>query len=300
VDGVLADRVIDDAAQRLDEPAIGLVLAHRLPIGALGEVDYAFCTSATLRTGLERLARFYKHATERVELALECAGQEAALVYRSASNEGYSRHWREFAVAAAARRIRQTLGRQIRFREVTFAHAAPASTLPHLTFFRCPVRFGDDADRLSFAAALLSKPLLTASRALADLLDARIRAREPRRGLPSQNAFLARVHGILCTLLDGGDVPLASAAHQLSMSPRTLQRELRRAGTSHRAMLDGARRELALAWLEASTLPLADVSSRLGFSDTRAFFRAFQRWTGTSPAAMRRKARILGTQRAKT
>jgi AraC-like DNA-binding protein len=36
-------------------------------------------------------------------------------------------------------------------------------------------------------------------------------------------------------------------------------------------------------------LNLADVAARLGFSDTPAFFKAFKRWRGETPADYRKK-----------
>jgi AraC-like DNA-binding protein len=46
------------------------------------------------------------------------------------------------------------------------------------------------------------------------------------------------------------------------------------------------RRERALAYL-AANLPIGEVSYLLGFSEPRAFHRAFRRWTGETPQAWR-------------
>jgi AraC-like DNA-binding protein len=75
------------------------------------------------------------------------------------------------------------------------------------------------------------------------------------------------------------------------MSPRTLQRRLASSGTSHRDLLDEIRRERARHLLSDRTLAIADVAGRLGFSETSAFFRAFRRWTGTSPQSYRLASR---------
>ena len=282
VEGRLADVAIDEASARLNEPALALVVAERLAIGSLGEIDYALCTSDTLRVGLGRLARFYRLATERVGLELEERGAVAALVFRATAGAAYSRHWREIALAIVARRIRQTVGQRVRFRDVAFAHAAPARTEPYASFFGGPVRFGADADRLGFTSELLDRPLRTAAAALGDLLEAKMKELSPR----DDDAFVARARRAVSAQIDARDLDIASTAKRLATSTRTLQRTLERAKTSHRALVDDVRRERALALLEAGT-PVADISARLGFSDTRAFFRAFRRWTGTSPSALR-------------
>lgn len=286
--GADADAAFDSAAERLCDPALALSVAEHLAIGSLGEIDYVLCTSDTLRLGLERLVRFYPIATERVRLELEESGDRATLVFRAVSSGAYSRHWREFAVAVIARRIRQVLGRDVRFLEIAFAHAAPLDQKRHAAYFGSSPRFGADADRLGFDRALLDRPLRTAAPALGDLLEARMRDVVPR----DDDALVARVRRIVDTLIDAGPPRLSDTASRIAMSRRSLQRALERAGTSHQAIVDDARRRRALVLLQHGQITIVDISARLGFSDPRAFFRAFRRWTGTSPAVARRRTRV--------
>jgi AraC-like DNA-binding protein len=288
ITGADADAAFDRAATKLRDPALALAIAERLAIGSLGEIDYVLCTSDTLRLGLKRLVRFYPIATERVRLELEESGDCATLVFRAASSEAYSRHWREFAVAVIARRIRQTLGRDVRFLEVTFAHPLPPNQRPYAAYFGLSPRFSADADRLGFDRALLDRPLRTAAAALGDLLEARMRDVVPSDG---DDALVARVRRIVSMQIDSGPPTLPDTASRIAMSRRSLQRALEHAGTSHQAIVDDVRRRRALVLLEQGQMPMVDISVRLGFSDPRAFFRAFRRWTGTSPAVLRRRPR---------
>ena len=70
------------------------------------------------------------------------------------------------------------------------------------------------------------------------------------------------------------------------MSRRSLERALAEEGTSAGALFDDERKQRALAWLP--TISVDEVAARLGYSDARAFGRAFKRWTGMSPSAIRR------------
>jgi AraC-like DNA-binding protein len=54
--------------------------------------------------------------------------------------------------------------------------------------------------------------------------------------------------------------------------------------------LDGARRELALAYISDGETPLKEVAFRLGFSHAESFHRAFKRWTGDTALVYRRRA----------
>ena len=83
------------------------------------------------------------------------------------------------------------------------------------------------------------------------------------------------------------------AAHQIAdtfgIRERTLHRRLQRAGTTFRKELDRARESVSQQLLGSTTLPVYDIASSLGYADTSGFIRAFQRWSGTSPASWRKR-----------
>ena len=56
-----------------------------------------------------------------------------------------------------------------------------------------------------------------------------------------------------------------------------------------RAILDDTRKSLVGSHLEDLSLSLTEIAFLLGFSDVSSFSRAFKRWFGTSPSAMRRQ-----------
>ncbi len=78
-------------------------------------------------------------------------------------------------------------------------------------------------------------------------------------------------------------------AERLHLSSRTLHRRLAEEGSSFRAIRDALRRDLALAWLAKSEVPIAQVAADLGYAEPSAFYRAFIEWTGMAPAHYRRQ-----------
>ena len=96
-----------------------------------------------------------------------------------------------------------------------------------------------------------------------------------------------RVREILARSLSAD---LAAVARELGLSERTLHRRLQDEGSSFRAVKEGLRRHLALAQLEQTRKPIADIAADLGYSEPSAFFRAFHAWTGQAPSAHRRRA----------
>jgi len=283
VEGSTADQILNRAAEQLQCPTLGLVLARKIPIGALGVLDYALCTSACLRDGLLRVARHYGVVTQRVTLSLVEGPARAGLSFERRPNVSHSRHWMEFSLAMIAERIRQTTRADVVFPRVDFAHPAPANPQPWRTFFGDAVRFGQSKDHLGLMPAILQHPLKTASASLATLLDQSIHELEPHAGDP----FLDRVRRVLVTQLDRRNLGVVDAARQLKMTARTLQRELETRKTSYKALMDEVRRERALRLLEDGHT-IAEAAHYLAFSAPSAFFRAFRRWTGTSPGARQR------------
>jgi AraC-like DNA-binding protein len=74
------------------------------------------------------------------------------------------------------------------------------------------------------------------------------------------------------------------------MSTRTLQRRLPAEGTSYHAIIEQARRELALRYLRESSVPIRQIADRLGYANVAAFYDAFHRWTSRTPRDYRRAA----------
>jgi AraC-like DNA-binding protein len=100
-----------------------------------------------------------------------------------------------------------------------------------------------------------------------------------------------RVRGIATLLLRDGEPSASTTASRMKMSVRTLNRALAAEGTSYRAILDQLRHELACRHLVDSRLSICEIAFLLGFSDMSAFYRAFKRWTGRTPAEFRAQAR---------
>ena len=79
-------------------------------------------------------------------------------------------------------------------------------------------------------------------------------------------------------------------AKRLAVSPRTLQRRLKEEGTSFKGVVSATRENLARHYLSRTQLTATEIAFLLGFEEPTSFFRAFQRWTGTTPERLRKQA----------
>jgi AraC-like DNA-binding protein len=108
-----------------------------------------------------------------------------------------------------------------------------------------------------------------------------------RNQRPRETPFRRRVEQHLEPLLASGPVRVEEVARALGYSRQTLYRRLKAEGTTFETVLDDLRRRVALRLVREEGVAVKEAAWRLGFSDAAAFSRAFKRWTGKSPRAMR-------------
>ncbi len=144
--------------------------------------------------------------------------------------------------------------------------------------FDAPVAFGLEPDGLIFAREVLELPLSPQPplQALARVFDFDA---EP---LPADRPVIERAQARVRDRLP--TVPaIELVAKDLGMSPRTLQRHLRQAGTSFRKLVDEARTSLAQRLLK-SGLSVTEVAFVTGYQDLASFSRAYRRVVGKPPS----------------
>ena len=128
----------------------------------------------------------------------------------------------------------------------------------------------------------LDAPLVSSDPALLAILTRA--ADELARATTSEPTLIAQVKRVLREVLRSADANVDFVARRLGLTGRSLQRRLKDDGTSFNAVRETVRRELADRYLQ-ERLSISEISFLLGFSEPSAFFRAFKRWTGTTPRA---------------
>jgi AraC-like DNA-binding protein len=107
------------------------------------------------------------------------------------------------------------------------------------------------------------------------------------RSLESSKTARGRVESLLMPILHKGEASLDRVAKEMGFSRQTLYRKLKAEGATFERVLDELRHKLALHYLAGRKVSVNETAYLVGFSDPAAFSRAFKRWTGKSPRAMR-------------
>jgi len=271
------------AATLSADDAIGVHVADWLPRGAFDLIEYAVRSSASLASGLERLARYGCVLSDRVAARTEASDGGLLLIVRDVGRSVLHPARAEFALAVALKLARDVTGVSIEPVQVAFAHEQPDDVSEHRRFFRGPIRFAAGTNAMLVSPVDAARPLPGADPALSEIVRRRLDRALPD-AVPTVAADLsARVRRMLVADLGQTAFTADAVAKALAMSRRTLTRRLGEEGTSFRAILDDVRAELARALLQDRTLSIADVAFFLQYSEPAAFHRSFRRWTGQTP-----------------
>jgi AraC-like DNA-binding protein len=280
----LVHRAFARANEVMGDPCFSLRAAGTIPFGTLDLLDFAMRSSPTMREGLRRCVRYFPLIDDCSVLSLEEDGPVARLaVSRKISTS--PRSATEFLFAVLLARGRLFTGEEWPLVEVRFLARAPTDAASHARYFGTKVSFAAGRNELVFGAAWLDAPFVTHDADVLAFSDRHAEALLTR--VAERTSFLERVRAAVRASPPGVEPPLDVTARRIALSGRTLQRRLEESGTSYRAILDEVRRERALALLGDPHICIAEIGAAVGFGDARAFYRAFRRWTGTTPAMAR-------------
>lgn len=271
------------AAIRLTgEPHLALRLATAMPAGAFGLVEYVVRSAPTTGDALA-LGLRYLHIVDEVGVAELVDGDTPDTRVLRVVVDSPIPHEACFAAVVGQGRL---LAGSFRPVAVELAHRPEGDHAEYERFFEAPVRFGAPETRLVLSRASLATPLATADPNLLPILVRH--AEELLARASTRPGLIPQVRRVLCETLRRGEADVEHVASRLGVTPRSLQRRLKDEGTTFQLVRDELRRELAHTYLD-SGLSIAEVSFLLGFSETSAFFRAFKRWTGTTPLGAQKR-----------
>ena len=174
--------------------------------------------------------------------------------------------------------------------EVLVPHADPISVAPYRGLFGVTPRFNSEVCAIRF-------PVYWMERTIANVeprprRDAEVSAETSKLEDPLQQVFR-----VLRLLLLEGKTSGDEVAQALAIHRRTLNRRLKRHGTTFQRVLDEVRFSVARQLLATSEICLDDVAASLGYATVNPFIRTFHRWAGTPPGRWRREAHSTFWQR---
>ncbi|MFG2058389.1 AraC family transcriptional regulator ligand-binding domain-containing protein [Micromonospora sp. NPDC048930] len=278
----------------LDDPLVGAHVGFGHEVGMLGLQDSLYLTSDTLGEAIEVTLRHLASLSRVGGATLIDNGSLVTLTTHVPPDHAAmtSLQSASFGVAYQIAMAQRATGTRVTPYSVGFMQPAPRWHRPLADALGVEeIRFGEPTNTVTFRKADLATRILSADPVLAAVLRRHATGRiQTFPAVDEQTAALESVRRWLPRALADGEVSLTAAAKHMHVSARTLQQRLRSAGTTWRTEVDAARAALAAELLGDSAMPIASIAARLGYSDVRAFRRAFHRRHGSSPTEYRRAA----------
>ena len=277
-------KVLRNAEQRFG-PGWHLEVGQRLTAPAHGALGFAVVTAPTLEASLDVLLRFMGIRAPFLWSSGAIEADEFVFRFVDAVDMGDQRQVLiELAALSLQGLIERPLGREIQGATLSFAYPEPVYGPALVRAFHCDLAFGAERHSLRLPASWLEQPCALSDEAMHRYLLRRCEEElaAGTGGVPAEvavrQALLARP----------GSLPgLAEVAEAQHVSPRTLIRRLKRAGTSFQAIRDEVCQTLSRDYLLNSDLAVSRIAWRLGYQDPSNFSRAFRRWHGVSPRTFR-------------
>ena len=278
---------VETATEASGDPFLGLhfgITSHRRFREGAGAMRLLLLSSDTLRLAVDRVQRYQRYWNEGEHYEIEELQRRVVVRYRS---------WgppRPAHVQLAEKTVAQTLAfvrvvaRGLKPLAVSFPHGRRPGDEELGRLLGCEPKFGRDAAEIVLPANVLDARLPTADAVLFRVLDHQLAERLKEVTIASP--FPDRVRKVIVDYLHRERLSMQTVARILDCSERTLHRRLTDDGTTFRGLVDEARRSRAVALLESGAA-VRELAAVLGYAEETAFYRAFKRWTGTTPEIWR-------------
>ncbi len=284
--------VLRRALRAMPDRPLGMRVGGRDVLLSMGMLGVAMRSSGTIADAVALGLELHQAAGSLLDLEIESFGAERAvrLTERLPEPELVAFLCEELLCSMVVL-FRSLLGARWSPTCVELAYPAPSYSPEYRRFFGCPVRFGADANRMIFPAALLAGRVSTHHE------PTRAIAIEACRRLLDLDGTRPDVVVAVEALLNRNlrtPLSMAEAAQHLHVTERTLRRQLTAAGESFSRVRDRVRARRATFLLRESATRIDVIAGEVGFGSAREFRRAYIRWTGQAPSTTRRLA--VGTE----
>jgi AraC-like DNA-binding protein len=286
-------RALIRAGQRLaGDPALALHYGETVDLSEVSIVGLIGQASETMMHAFVQLQRYNRLMADfdtgpGERYTLDRRGEELWLVDNRIDPDEFPEHT-EIGFAQMVAGCRQ-FGVDPFTTAVHVSHADPGYAGEYERILGAPVTFACGENAMRLEQRFLLHPIARQPRYVFGILSEHAEAL--LADLDVIGTARAQVTALLMAVLHGGAANMDMVASKLGMSRQTLFRKLKAEGTSFEKLRDELRHKLALHYLGGGKASVNEVAYLVGFSDPAAFSRAFKRWTGSSPKAMRDRAR---------
>lgn len=271
-------KIIQNIMRLTQDPYIGIALGAEFKISDLGMLGYAALSSPTMSRAREMWNK-YSVLDERI---LHTINDLSSGKWYSEIREIFPLG--ELLPFAIEEFVSQTmaLGSQVTNRpypilEMHLTYGQPDDLSAYRQRFDCPMYFNQPKNIILFDIQTLDYPVSLANEEVFELCEQQCRQILDR--LEHSDLLSDEIRDDL--VKNPGQFPsLEEMAARLKMGSRTLRRRLVKENLTYQQILDETRKDLAIQYLEHTSLAPKEIGFLLGYNSVSNFRRAFKSWTG--------------------
>ena len=278
-------QLLEDSADRTNCPTFGLLMAESRQLSDFGVMSLLIAHQETLKDVLSTLMQYKHLLNESLAIHVEAADQKVIIKEEIVADKKLpSRQAIELALGVLFRTINALIGERWLPLSVNFTHQAPPQLNIYRRIFGVHIEFGSEFNGIVCHASDLNSPNLRADSKMAKYAQNYVDTmrRETEHSLASD------VEKAIYLSLPAGHATIEQISQSMGLNVRSMQRQLSDSGEVFSNLVNNARRDLAVRYMENPNFSLGRVAALLGYSTPSSFTRWFKAEFGEAPATWRK------------
>lgn len=283
------DKLLCLFQKHAQNPAFFLELGEQLSFESLGIIGQVLATAQNTRQGIRQFNELRQMIHPFAYFAMSDTANSSTITYLgdTACLLSFERRYQEIFMAALLKISQAIHGEHFMPISVSFTFARPPYLQHFQRIFGHKIKFSQPTCNCELDTDLLDAPIRGASSFFNKNFVKR--SQQLLRRLSANNNVRDAVLQVIASKIGHVVFNMQDVAAELNVPLRTLQRHLKKEGTSYAQLRDQVRFARAEEYLRDHNMDMPTIAASLGFSDTANFYSAFKRWQGCSALAYRRQ-----------
>lgn len=282
--------IFTELLPQVNDPLLGFEMGSRFGFAGYGQLAMLLMTSETAFQGFQFGVQYQALTYLYGEIALVPGDTSTALeLYPIPLPPEVSRILMDRDMVGTFKLvndIQTQLNLNLKPVEVWMPYPRPDHARVLEEYFGCPVRYDQPYCKAVISNQDMAIRLPGFNKMAQDMYRTQCDAMLARREAPTEH--LANRVSAYLNLFVRSFPTAEQVAQAFGIPERTFRRQLSKEASPFQGILDQVREDKAKRYLSDSTRSVAQIAELLGYSESAAFVRAFERWTGKTPAKHRK------------
>lgn len=279
----------DVAIKQTGDQHLGLHLGEQTNPSILGLVGLLMQSSPNLEEAFKAVCNFSVMASDMFSYSISIKGNTCSLSYKACTpwvkvSPISARQAVEQAMAGTLNIFKMLTGMEITPELVLLNYSKQKDIAEYERIFHALIKWNASSNTLVFSRDQLVTPILSYDESLMGVFCDLIKK---RFSTLNKETFVNKVKREIMTTFMGQIPSIESMATRFNITVRSFQRKLEDENVSYRVLCNDLGKDFATSLLSNQNVTVKEVASTLGYSNTRAFQRAFKSWTGLTPSKFR-------------